>query len=282
MKFSFIMIVLNGMPFIEVALKSIYNKAYEIIIVEGAVEKCMFAANPDGSSKDGTVEFIKAFPDPENKIKLIQGAWPEKCEMQNRALEGATGDYIWLIDSDEVYKEEDIDTVNKLLEDDPTITQINFFVIHFWRGFDYIISSEILKRDAYGFPRLFKLERPCRYTTHRPPTLFLNGRGKHTNGLNLIKSSILKEIGVYLYHYSYVLEEQVRQKITLYKHYGWGKSWGLDLDEWLTNCFLAWTPENRDAIERKYPIWTGDKDSVTERFLGSHPKVITEMKQCLK
>ena len=69
--FSFVMIVLNGMPFIENSLKSIYEFAHEIIIIEGAVEKCMFAANVNGSSIDGTVEFIKSFPDTQNKIKFF-------------------------------------------------------------------------------------------------------------------------------------------------------------------------------------------------------------------
>ncbi len=103
-RFSFVMIVLNGMPFIEYSLKSVYDFAHEIIIVEGAVENCMFAANADGSSTDGTVEFIESFPDPQNKIKLVRSRWPEKCEMQNEALKHVTGDYVWLIDSDEVYK----------------------------------------------------------------------------------------------------------------------------------------------------------------------------------
>ena len=122
MKISYVMIVLNGMPFIEASLKSIYDSAYEIIIVEGAVKQCMFAANADGSSKDGTVEFIKAFPDPGKKVKLIQGIWPEKCEMQNKAVKIATGDYIWLVDSDEVYKKKDIEVIIGMLDVDPTIT----------------------------------------------------------------------------------------------------------------------------------------------------------------
>ncbi|MBZ0198999.1 MAG: methyltransferase domain-containing protein, partial [Ignavibacteriaceae bacterium] len=53
-KISFVMIVLNGMPFIEYALKAIYQAAHQIIIVEGAVEKCLFAASLTGSSTDGT------------------------------------------------------------------------------------------------------------------------------------------------------------------------------------------------------------------------------------
>ena len=39
MKFSFIMIVLNGMPFIKHSLRSIYDFADEIIVIEGPVEK---------------------------------------------------------------------------------------------------------------------------------------------------------------------------------------------------------------------------------------------------
>jgi len=270
MKISFIMIVLNGMPFVEAVLESIYDMAYEIVIVEGAVAKCMFAANSDGSSNDGTIEFIKGYPDPGNKIKLIQGIWPEKCEMQNKALGIATGDYIWLVDSDEVYKKEDITTIIRMLDDDPTITQVNFSTFHFWKGFDHILSSKILKKTP-GFFRLFKLEKPCFFTTHRPPTLFLKQRQKCTNTIHLVDNITLEQKGIYLYHYSYVLEKQVKQKIMLYKRYGWGKYWGLDLDNWYENCFLKWTPENKETIEKNYAIWTGDKNSVTERFTGSHP-----------
>ena len=72
-RLSFVMIVLNGMPFIEFALRSIYDFAHEIIIVEGAEEKCRFAANEDGSSTDGTVECIESLGDPANKIILNSG-----------------------------------------------------------------------------------------------------------------------------------------------------------------------------------------------------------------
>jgi len=275
MKVSFVIIVLNGMPFIKAALRSIYGFAYEIIIVEGAVEKCKFAANSDGSSKDGTVEFVKAFPDPQAKIKLVQGQWPEKCEMQNKALELCSGDYIWIIDSDEIYKEEDIDVIIEILEEDSAITQVNIPILHFWRGFDYIIHSEIL--NNIETPRIFKLDKPCLFITHRPPALFCKQQGKTAAEMNVLQASVLRKNGIYLYHYSYVLNEQVKQKIELYKRYGWGESWGLDLDDWYSNCFLKWTPENKNEIEKKYGIWTCDKNSGTERFLGTHPKSIVKM-----
>ena len=264
------MVVLNGMPFIEASLKSIYKKAHEIIIVEGAIKKALFAADDKGHSIDGTIDFVKGYDDPDKKIKFISGIWPEKCQMQNKGLELATGDYVWLIDSDEVYKEEDIDTIIEMFEKDPTITKVHFPVFHFWKGFDYVMYSEILEKAF--FHRIFKLNSPCTFVTHRPPTLLWKQQGKTTDKMNLLEASVLKEKGIYLYHYSYVLEKQVEQKIELYKRYGWGETWNIDLEDWYSNCFLRWTPENREVVDEKYAIWTADKNSVTKKFLGSHPK----------
>jgi glycosyltransferase involved in cell wall biosynthesis/ADP-heptose:LPS heptosyltransferase len=275
-KFSFVMIVLNGMPFIEYSLKSIYDFAYEIIIVEGAVEKCMFAANPDGSSKDGTVEFIKSFPDPAGKIKLIQGKWPEKCEMQNKALKHITGDYVWLIDSDEVYKGEDLEKIRSILKNDPTITQVNFIPDSFWKGLDYIFTSPEFFEPRNHYRRLFKYVPDAVFTTHRPPTMVWPGIDKTTEQMKLLDGTATRRMGVKFYHYSYVLDKQVKQKIELYDRYGWGKSWGLDLGQWYEQCYMKWRPWNRVDIDARYPIWTGDKNSHTEEFKKTHPEVMMD------
>lgn len=286
MKISFIMIVLNGMPFIEAVLKSIYEKAYEIIIIEGAVEKALikvegvpkrtiFGENDGGHSADGTIDFIKKYPDPDEKIIFISGSWPEKCEMQNRGLRVSRGDYVWLVDSDEVYKKKDIKAIIKMLEKDPSITEIDLPAIHFWKGFNYILSSKILKSRAYR--RIFKVSKPCYFTTHRPPTLLWEQQKKTTDKMNLLESSVLERKEIYMYHYSYVLEEQVKQKIMLYKRYGWDKSWRINLDNWYSNCFLKWTPKNRETVDKKYSIWTCDPKSRTEKFSGSHPNSMLDI-----
>lgn len=275
-EFSFVMIVLNGMPFIEYSLKSVYDFAHEIIIVEGAVKDCMFAANPDGSSKDGTVEFIKSFPDPDNKIKLIQGRWPEKCEMQNEALKHVTGNYVWLIDSDEVYKKEHLEKIKEILKNDPSITQVNFIPDSFWKGLDYIFVSSKFFEYPTHYRRLFKYVHGAVFTTHRPPTMVWPGSGKTTEQMSLLDGSKTRQMGIIFYHYSYVLDEQVRQKIELYYRYGWSKGWNIDLAEWYNQCFLRWQPWNREEIDSKYPIWTGDKNSHTMPFSGTHPGIMME------
>jgi MoaA/NifB/PqqE/SkfB family radical SAM enzyme/predicted O-methyltransferase YrrM/tetratricopeptide (TPR) repeat protein len=277
-KFSFVMIVLNGMPFIEYSLKSIYDFAHEIVIVEGAVEKCMFAANPDGSSTDGTIEFIRAFPDPRKKIRFIQGRWPEKCEMQNEALRYVTGDYVWLIDSDEVYKTEDLEKVETLVKNDPSITQLNFNGDNFWKGLDYLFVSPKFFETGAHWRRVFKFVKGASFTTHRPPTMVWPGSKLTTEQIHLVDGHQTRKMGIIPCHYSYVLDKQVWQKIDLYNRYGWGENWGIDLNEWYKECFLKWTPQNREQIEARYGVWTGDKNSYTQLFTGTHPEVMKDFK----
>ncbi len=265
MKMSFVIIVLNGMPFLKAALESIYESAYEIIIIEGAIKKSSFSATKDGHSIDNTLQFIKDYRDNERKIKLISpGFWGDKCSMQNAGLKEVTGNYIWLVDSDEVYKKNDICKIIQMLKDDLSITQINVPMLHFWKGYEYIISSVILQSKRVA--RIFKFTKGNYFSTHRPPTLVTKG-----------KSKIIEDPKIYCYHYSYVLSSQVKQKITLYKLFGWEKSWGIDLDDWYSNCFEKWTAENKDKVEEKYGIWTCDKSSKTEKFLGQHPESMREL-----
>jgi ADP-heptose:LPS heptosyltransferase/predicted O-methyltransferase YrrM/glycosyltransferase involved in cell wall biosynthesis len=275
-RFSFVTIVLNGMPFIEHALKAVYPFAHEIIVVEGAVENCQFAANSDGSSRDGTVDCIRNMPDPSGKIRLLQGKWPEKCEMQNAALAHVTGDYVWLMDSDEIYRSEDLEKIREMIQADPSITQVNFILDNFWRGFDYIfISSEFFKAPHHC-RRLFQFKPGARFLTHRPPTMLLPGADRSTEQMKCVGGDITRAMGVIPYHYSYVLESQVKQKIELYNRYGWGAMWGVDMNLWLNEGFLQWTPENRRELEKRYPPWTGDRGSLTVPFTKEHPEVMKD------
>ncbi|MHC4242105.1 MAG: glycosyltransferase family 2 protein, partial [Planctomycetota bacterium] len=275
-KLSFIYIVLNGMPFFEYSLKSIYDFAHEIIIVEGAVDKCMFAANPDGSSKDGTVEFIRSFPDTEKKIKFIQGQWPEKCEMTDEALKYVTGDYVWLIADDEVYRKEDLQKILELLRANPGVTQIDLIPYNFWKGLEYIFESEKFSDEGYQYPGPIKYLKGSQFINHRPVQLKYPDYVFTANKLNRIDGTETKELGIHLFHYSYVLNEQVAQKIRFYHNRGSGTGWGIDLAKWYNECYLKWTVSNRKQIEAQYPVWTGDINSQTLPFEGSHPQVMIE------
>ena len=108
LRFSFGMIVFNGEAFLREVLESIYDFAFEVIVVEGPDVNALPMAGPDGGSSDGTMDILRTFPDPEKKIKVIRGVWQSKDHQCNRFIEEACGDYIWQVDDDEIYKREDL------------------------------------------------------------------------------------------------------------------------------------------------------------------------------
>ncbi|MBN1124196.1 MAG: glycosyltransferase [Sedimentisphaerales bacterium] len=278
-RFSFIMIVLNGMPLIEYSLRAVYEFAHEIIVVEGAVEDAMFAANPDGSSKDGTVRFLQSFPDPAHKVRVLRGRWPEKCRMQNAALSYVTGDYVWLIDSDELYRKTDLQKIAAIVQQNPGVTQINFIPFNFWKGLEYILDCPVFHEPGGHYRRIFKYVKGAQFTTHRPPTMVWPGQTRTTEQIRLIDGKTTRNMGIHMYHYSYVLDQQVAQKTEYYARRGPRIVNGLDRTEWYDQCYKQWTPDNRASIEARYPVWIGDRRSYIEPFAGEHPEVMAEFAQ---
>lgn len=275
MDITFIMIVLNGMPFVKHSLESIYDFSDEIIIIEGPVRNLDSGYyDKSGLSTDGTTEFLNNFKDPDSKIKLFRGYFNDKLDMQNLAIKNASFDWVWLIDSDEVYKTNDLTTVKGIISQFPAIRRIDFIPINFWKGFDYFINCDKFHKSQFHYRRVFKKEKDDFFITHRPPTLKSHEEMFFTDSKNFISGDHLLKEGITIYHYSYVDENQVKQKIDLYTKYGWGSNWDIDLSDWFTSFYLEWNPSNREKLEKKYGPWTGDKMSYTSKFIGHHPKVI--------
>lgn len=94
--------VFNDAEYLPYTLRSIYPYVDTIDIIEGAVELRKEHANPGGSSTDGTVDVIKNFPDPDGKIRLMQGLWASKEEIQQKLLEVNRAKWMLFIDADEI------------------------------------------------------------------------------------------------------------------------------------------------------------------------------------
>ena len=86
-RITFGIIVLNGEPFIQYNLRTIYTYAHQIIVVEGATEGAAEISTSDGHSTDSTLEtlrYFKSHEDPEDKIIFVtaetegypDGFWP--------------------------------------------------------------------------------------------------------------------------------------------------------------------------------------------------------------
>lgn len=271
MKLSFGMIVLNGEPFIKYNLDNIYQHAHEILIVEGAVSKFKHASTPDGHSTDNTINIIKEYPDPDNKIKLIQydGFWPEKDEMSNAYMERCTGDYIWQLDVDEFYKPEAIEKVRAYLSDNPETTRVEVQTVNFWHGFKSIMRGASYCFGADKFRRIFKFEPGYRFKTHRPPTI-IDTDGKECCGKHVLSADeLLQRLNVFMFHYSYVFEGGVQAKADYYSRMGWGGGCE-DGSIWATKEWKRLSNPLRIHLVDFPPSWI-------EPFNGEHPMVIKQM-----
>ena len=117
---TFGIIVLNGEPFTRYCLRALYPFAHEIIVVEGGHEDTRAVATATATPLTAPSMSLVASAQRRTRsrrspIVTRDGFWPKKDELgrdrtpQSRAYaERATGDYLWQVDVDEFYRDDDI------------------------------------------------------------------------------------------------------------------------------------------------------------------------------
>lgn len=232
MKITFGMIVFNAeknLPdgMLRCCIENVYDIAHEIIIVEGATRAINHRFDGDtskfttnGKSVDNTIEIIKSIPDPLKKITLIEsnGFWDGKTQMCNAWASIATGDYVWQLDSDEFYHVEDMKKMIKYLEvEKPDAVYFNAF--HFFGGLDYCIDERGHPAEWGTGPwyRLFRhTPGKSRWISHEHPIYETDGI--ICNNGKLVDQHKSMEIGIKMYHYSYVDYKQIAFKTEFFKN----------------------------------------------------------------
>jgi len=282
-KITFGIIVLNGEPFTRYCLRSLYPFAHEIIVVEGGHEDAKSVCTPDGHSIDGTLEALHKFKkeeDHENKVTIVtrDGFWPKKDELgrnrtpQSRAYaERATGDYLWQIDIDEFYEEEDMKRILEMLKRDPSITAVTFPTYTFWGDIHYESDSWALRRGAKYYHRLFKWSKAYKYLTHEPPTV-VDETGTDLRKKNWVTGRVMKRKNIYMYHYSLLFPWQVEQKVRVYndEHDNYK-----GIVDWAENNYFKLNNPYRVHNIFRLPSWL-------MRHKGKHPAQIKKMMQDIK
>lgn len=275
MKIAFGMIVFEGDYVLKECLEQVYPYATQILISEGPVK--FWQERGRTTSTDRTNEIIDNFPDPDDKIIVVHGQFEEKDEQCNAYIKHLRPDidYLWNLDSDEVYKKSDIEkTIEYLKINQPTSVGVRSK--SFYGGFDNYLTGFELQRD--NFLRIFRVVDGSKWLTHRPPTI------QYPQNSNIVKKHIdsetfFKETGVEMYHYSYVFPKQVKNKIEYYKA---KVSMHKCIDNYYQKVYLRWMLSDeisRFELERELagvhefkPQYRGD--CYTADFSGEHPHSI--------
>jgi len=276
MKIAFGMIVFNGDYVLRQCLEAAYPFAEQILIAEGPVK--YWQDQGHSTSTDKTNQILEQFPDPDNKITVVHGQFSEKDEQCNAYMPYLSDDidYLWQIDSDELYREQDIEKMIQVLQEEK-YTSVDVRSTSFYGGLDRYIGG--FERKKGNFYRIFKVYPGSRWLTHRPPTM------RHvpgTQGLpekHLDADTLYDKYGVQMFHYSYVFPKQVRTKIAYYKA---KVSMSKCIDNYFERVYLPWatgTERERSFIESMYNGVHEFKPEFrehtrTEMFEGVHPEPI--------
>lgn len=281
MKIAFGMIVFEGDYVLKQCLEQVYPYASQILIAEGPVS--YWQSKGRTTSLDNTNSIIDNFPDPEGKIKIVHSQYREKDDQCKAYMKYINDDidYIWNLDSDEVYKSEDIEKIINLLEEEKP-TSVGVRSCTFYGGFDRYLTGFELNKD--NFLRIFRYMPGATWATHRPPTINYPGsiEKKHIDS-----ETLFAKTGAQMYHYSYVFPNQVYKKISYYKEF---LTKSLCIDNYFGNIYLPWVlGDHMDKyhVETLYrgvheyqPESRGD--CYTEEFKGTHPESIIKHMDELK
>jgi hypothetical protein len=166
---------------------------------------------------------------------------------------------VWLLDSDEMYQPADMERIARALHDDPELMAVEMRHMVFFGG---------LERIAHGrhwettFWRIHRLHPGARYISHRPVNIMHPTSGQTLNEMKHISADQLDEWGIRMYHYSYVLDRQVEEKMRYHTHWRPTK-YPKERD---INYF------HYDYLEKIWRPWKTDRDRV-EREHGISPQV---------
>jgi glycosyltransferase involved in cell wall biosynthesis len=243
-KITFGMIVKNSMPWIKYSLNCVYEFAHEIIIVY------------DNRSIDETLEYIKTLTKTNNKIKIIRGEWNNKTDQCNEYAKVATGDWLWQLDCDEIYNQDQLkNAINFLDLSQNDVYDIN--ILNFFRNINTIVIGDMWTTPPV---RIFRFESGDLYASHRPPTL-IKKNGK------LIKSNKKIIPNLMIFHYSHLGVEQVKKKAEYYSLNMANHPIYSKYNEWFEKVYM-----NKNIIHNLHI--TGGGDCLP--FKGKRPKIIQE------
>jgi len=256
----------NEEDWIEFNLKNNYEEFDIIRVVEGAVEGRPLST-PEGHSTDSTLDKIKNFPDPDNKIELYTIDRPFKSleEQKQLFLEFASeGEWLFIVDCDEFYMEGDIERVRSAIHKYPKASEFIPTFLHFYRDFFHLKAPH--PEWQMQHQRIIRYREGMRYHTHPVAT---DAAGQCTYFTPQYQPDRFTIPNLYIYHYGHAKGiEFHRMKHEFYKS---------ELEKFKlkdgTNASDKFDEKFIEFVERKEPL-----DTILH-YDGLHPLAMRDHPQ---
>lgn len=257
------MLVYNGDYVLRECLQSIlpYGK---VIVAEGAVSYFRDRGYP-ATSTDNTNAILEEMVGENN---IVRDLWDEKDSMMRATIPLVPEDttHLWMVDSDEVWRSEDIESVKSHLYQWDSVA---FKPETFYGGFDRILSGF---ETSFVWYRIQRWQLGLTWQTHRPPTILCPDDGGPW------REHLHWDAPFRFAHYSYVWASQVKSKSEYYS------TRSNCIPAYFNDVWLRWVLGNsltKHLVEEEYDgvhewIPSNRGECRTVPFLGQHPKVIQD------
>lgn len=203
MKVTVQMNVYNAENYLSYSLGSIYKFADRIVIIDGAFNEKM----PSQFSTDRTEAIVRDFHDVQGKIVYVKTSSKNQVEQRNKIWQYAIGDWLFLVDYDEVYRKSELVAAKKFLAEVQKDS--------YWVEAKVFINS-LLSYFRMFYPRLFRIKKAMEYIA---PNHLQCSEGRF-RPLEIVPN-------LTMYHYSFVKDrwgiKRLQRKVELPEGYRDGK-----------------------------------------------------------
>jgi len=250
MRFGVTVCVHNDEAYIGYCLKSIYDFADRITVM-------MTDGIPWGGQRfalDSTEEIVRAFPDPQNKINLVTGDWPDEMAQRLHGLDVLRGtvDYQVVVDADEIYSVADLGRLRRYIALRPFVGQFRLRLNTYWktRPFYRIDPPEPLR--AYVVSRLRNSTRLVDIRRTSEPW----------------RVTVPRRVAI-CHHFSYSRDnERIRQKLANSLH---AEEF---VGGWYENVWLKWDEDH--SLENLHPMHPAEYKRAVPVLIGELPEVMRD------
>lgn len=230
MRITAVFCVYNEEEYLSYAVQSVLKLATRVVVCLGLSPYTAY--NPKAreiSQRDRTEILVDELARQDPRITVLKGTWESEVEHRNAGLkiclEDGT-DYYWLVDGDEVYREDHLENIRQEMLQHPWVGTFIIKCHIFWRSFSWRIPAEEL---PWRPRRIFKITSHRRILGLRlPHPLRFTGQNE-TNSLGPVYE-IPSERAVF-YHFSYARSAKAMEdKLRTFSHAREiGKDWFEDV-----------------------------------------------------
>jgi GT2 family glycosyltransferase len=252
----------NEEEFLEASVKSASSIVDNWVFVVGGNEYAYKAGMCDkkGYPKDSTLDIATSLAGKYDGtvIKPPGRLWKDKVEMRNAYVPHLkSGDWMFMLDGDEVYKENQLWRVAELMQ------SYEVLIMQFWVFWNNINTVGTGTWESCPQERVVRWEKGYGYRG-RNHLHVTNAR----NELVCTTRPCWKGGEKLFYHYSWIRPlEKIKQKREYYKYQSNNRN-----ENYLQEVYLKWR-ENPDEITQTHPMGGGG----AKPFFGIHPESVQEL-----